>query len=334
MPPADARPRLVHREGGHAEKDLFAGATKVRITEIDELGRAGAEDDVALVEPFAGAQSAPQPAPLSGRGCPCARPRRWRRGRAGSGRRGSRSTSCARDLRATMRPRSDLPCRAERRAPRSGAKSSIPSPSNAAAAAGSSPSESPKTRTIASARRKASGVSTSIQRLSPTSQPKNAPALGERAHAVGQRTVARPGGHPLDEALRRRRGRPGGHPSTACWPFRRRAPERLSPTPTGGRSRPLIRLPRWTTSSGGADRCWPRWKSVGSTACMSSSTARTVRRAAIAPDVLRRLGARVEVLHADPDGRNINDRWDRPTPRTCSAPWSPRGPRGRPGLRR
>jgi len=41
--------------------------------------------------------------------------------------------------------------------------------------AGSSPSESPNTRTIASARRNASGVSTSIQRLSPMSHPKNLP---------------------------------------------------------------------------------------------------------------------------------------------------------------
>ncbi len=43
------------------------------------------------------------------------------------------------------------------------------------AAAGSSPSASPNTRSMASARSSAAGVSTSIQRTSPTSQAMNSP---------------------------------------------------------------------------------------------------------------------------------------------------------------
>ena len=40
--------------------------------------------------------------------------------------------------------------------------------------------------------------------------------------------------------------------------------------------------------------------------CTSSSTAPTAPLSAFAPDALRRLGARVDVLHDAPDGRNIN----------------------------
>ena len=49
---------------------------------------------------------------------------------------------------------------------------------------------------------------------------------------------------------------------------------------------------------------------------------------AFAADGLRRLGAEVEVLHADPDGRNINARRPaRPTPRSSAVGWSSWVPR-------
>ena len=51
----------------------------------------------------------------------------------------------------------------------------------------------------------------------------------------------------------------------------------------------------------------PRSTAARSTVCASSSTAPTAPRRRSVPRALRRLGADVVVLHAEPDGRNINE---------------------------
>ena len=63
------------------------------------------------------------------------------------------------------------------------------------------------------------------------------------------------------------------------------------------------------TSSPLPGRRWStRSRVAASTGCGSSSTAPTARRRYVAPDVLRRAGGRAStVIHAEPDGRNIND---------------------------
>ena len=82
----------------------------------------------------------------------------------------------------------------------------------------------------------------------------------------------------------RRRCRAG--PRVAAWAWRRSSAARSTST-----SR------TWSTPS----------TSAASAACTSWSTAGTAPRSAPRPRVLRELGAHVEVLHAAPDGTNIND---------------------------
>ena len=63
----------------------------------------------------------------------------------------------------------------------------------------------------------------------------------------------------------------------------------------------------------------PRSRAARSTGCASSSTARTAPRRRVAPRALRHLGADVVVLHAEPDGRNINEQCGSTYPESLQA---------------
>ena len=78
-------------------------------------------------------------------------------------------------------------------------------------------------------------------------------------------------------------------------------------------------LRRAPLGAGVLDRC--------AAACASSSTRRTGRRRRVAPTIIEATGATVDLIHAEPDGDNINARlWGDGIPR----PWRPSSPRAAP----
>ncbi len=135
------------------------------------------------------------------------------------------------------------------------------------------------------------------------------------------------------EAVRRGRGRPRGRARPPAG--RRRRPPTARDRASTPWSRPSTRLLPWATSSGGAGRCWSRSSGRRLDGLQVVDRLRQRRRARPSrPTSCAGSAPTVDVLHAEPDGRNINDRCGSTHPEDLQrAVVGSRG-RGRPGLRR